>query len=483
MKTSMTADPRVIRDLLARQYAQPPLLIVVRELLQNAVDAGGEAPISLVVEAQKPGVFQIVCRDYGTGMSQEDVMNNLLVLGRSGKSNSSIGGFGVAGAVILGYNTRIRTRDLEIVSSDGEITIAPSEEWIQGTEVTVQGVPADPLGIRLTTLMVALSRVTATVRIDGWEADLPLPLSTIVRIGEGEEGRTRWEAHLVHPLRVTGSTDTITSAGVIVYRMGGLVQMVDDWQARSHPDTIVVDITTSARPGDEDYPLGLSREDLRGNIRTQINAALLPHIQNPLTSHQRGTSPPLPDVVEWEGRWISTGDNPPADPERICLSQRGKALSPIGIRCAVRRHYPPSGTEWRILDAWAKVVEIVARHVGPLRFSVGVLPTEDPTYASLESAGGQAFTFMLNVGRMELLSPSALPHVLFHLACHEAAHVEYPYHGEHHSARMAQLAMQAAGDFEKHSGAIRNALSGRKGPGAPKRAKASRSLLSQPRLL
>ena len=81
-------------ELLSKKLYSNPTLAVIRELISNAIDVSG-----CNIDIQAPSFLEptFIVRDYGTGLSREDVMTLYTTYGESTKrdTNSVIGGFGV----------------------------------------------------------------------------------------------------------------------------------------------------------------------------------------------------------------------------------------------------------------------------------------------------------------------------------------------------------------------------------------------------
>tara|TARA_B100002019_G_scaffold293499_1_gene321553 strand:- start:3115 stop:5406 length:2292 start_codon:yes stop_codon:yes gene_type:complete len=99
-------DMRYVASLLRNNYSNPPLA-VVREISANALDANKEANATRKVEITLPSKFQpnFCVRDFGSGLSKEDVFGLYSKYGKSTKrnSNSYIGAFGIGKFAPLSY--------------------------------------------------------------------------------------------------------------------------------------------------------------------------------------------------------------------------------------------------------------------------------------------------------------------------------------------------------------------------------------------
>jgi len=99
-------DMRYVASLLRNNYSNPQLA-VVREITANALDANIEAKAKRKVEISIPSRFSpnFCVRDFGSGLSQEDVFGLYSKYGKSTKrnSNSYIGAFGIGKFAPLSY--------------------------------------------------------------------------------------------------------------------------------------------------------------------------------------------------------------------------------------------------------------------------------------------------------------------------------------------------------------------------------------------
>lgn len=99
-------DMRYVASLLRNNYSNTRLA-VVREISANALDANAEAGVDRKIEVKLPTSMNptFAVRDFGGGLSQEDVFNLYSKYGKSTKrqSNNYIGAFGIGKFAPLSY--------------------------------------------------------------------------------------------------------------------------------------------------------------------------------------------------------------------------------------------------------------------------------------------------------------------------------------------------------------------------------------------
>ena len=104
-------DMRYIASLLRNNYSNP-LLATIREIVANALDVTK----SKKVEIQLPTKIEpnFIVRDYGCGLSEEDMLGLYTKYGKSTKrdSNESIGGFGIGRFAPLSYTDSFIVRSV-----------------------------------------------------------------------------------------------------------------------------------------------------------------------------------------------------------------------------------------------------------------------------------------------------------------------------------------------------------------------------------
>src|SRR5690349_20945960 len=95
-----------LMGLLTTLYADPELAII-REYSTNALDSHRQAGVGLPIEIVLPSQFErtFIVRDFGLGMSEEELTDNYSEYGFSSKreTNEATGMLGVGGKSALAY--------------------------------------------------------------------------------------------------------------------------------------------------------------------------------------------------------------------------------------------------------------------------------------------------------------------------------------------------------------------------------------------
>jgi hypothetical protein len=95
-------DMRYVASLLRSNYSDPQLAIQ-RELVANGIDVSDKVDVQLPTNLES----NFIVRDYGTGLSEEDMLGLYTKYGKSTKrtSNNYIGGFGIGRFAPLSYTS------------------------------------------------------------------------------------------------------------------------------------------------------------------------------------------------------------------------------------------------------------------------------------------------------------------------------------------------------------------------------------------
>ena len=273
--------------------------IAARECLQNSRDA-----VVAAIKAQQigrgEGRFEVAWdeaertltfADNGIGMSADDVLNRFLSLGSSGKagaasSGEAAGGFGVAKAVILGtsgsFRWELRTRDNRVVShgEDRDIEIFQLDPPVQGTVLRLFDVPEkyvryfsyarsqwEGVNERLKLVLGACDLDDVELRLNGEV----VPRLFDRRRGSRLADSAPWAPGTTARIRGHRRPHGDRSGGYWV-RLNGLFQFQEPSRRGDLPTDIVIDLSTTVRPGAEDYPLNAARDAIQGPARAKWDA-------------------------------------------------------------------------------------------------------------------------------------------------------------------------------------------------------------------
>jgi hypothetical protein len=104
-------DMRYIASLLRNNYSNP-LLATIREIIANALDVTKSKKVDIQLPTQIEPNF--IVRDFGCGLSEEDMLGLYTKYGKSTKreSNESIGGFGIGRFAPLSYTDSFIVRSV-----------------------------------------------------------------------------------------------------------------------------------------------------------------------------------------------------------------------------------------------------------------------------------------------------------------------------------------------------------------------------------
>jgi hypothetical protein len=414
-------SPKIISLLGASLYSLPLPVVLVRELLQNARDAqrraGTTTPIKITI-ARANGIISV--DDHGDGMSESDILDRFLTIGESAKQGAEVGGFGIAKVAIFSTkNWSVASRDNLLLSERMErglpmLKVKPRVGTCVSCTIDERIVECE---LQKILACLVLSDVAVTLTVDG--APVTLPHVTPSRRYDGGV----WQAA---PVTVEGVT---TLHGLNAYRLGGLVQYTEDWQL--HNTILVHDIPTTARPGDEDYPLTANREALASWYTDPLTPIANRLNENPLTARVQLTRPPQP-VYRYAGTSLTRAASYEPDP-----------VDSDDDPLIVRRDAPaPKPQTKRLLAAWRELLRLVT----PDReYCVGVIADPD-TVAEREilatsPAGGGIPCYYLHpeLAIQGVTTRDGLLLRLYALAVHEATHAAHDSHNERFTSAESQL--------------------------------------------
>lgn len=266
-------------------------VIAAREALQNSVDAIRAAVRARKLRAEegrfavtwRPDSRTLIFEDNGIGMDEATIEDKFLDLGSSGKTDAtssadSAGGFGVAKAVILGVSETFRwelhSRNNKVVwegfGGENPIFDAP---MLAGTRLTIFDIPRHFL-TRMDEATDQEVDLEERLRVMLGANDLPgielvlngakVPLLFSRRAGSKVAAGGNW-----------GPNTTATAkaykrpfgdrAGAYYVRLNGLFQFQSPARRGGKlRSDIVIDLSTTTRPGVAGYPINVARDDFQG---------------------------------------------------------------------------------------------------------------------------------------------------------------------------------------------------------------------------
>lgn len=119
-KVVVGQTPDFYREFMRRQYPGAINKAIVKETVQNSVDASRNIPGAVTDVEVNSAYRSIVVRDQGTGMTPEVLQNEFSKLGGSAKSEGSSGGMGTAKSAFLGNAENFALRTVAFDPSRGK---------------------------------------------------------------------------------------------------------------------------------------------------------------------------------------------------------------------------------------------------------------------------------------------------------------------------------------------------------------------------
>jgi hypothetical protein len=505
----VTLDPSMIRKVGRDTYSGDPLLIVARELVQNARDAalrkGVDPHISLEIRVirEESGVIRIVmvCEDNGIGMPPEDIVTKFLRIG-SGKGSltkvalpEETGYFGMAKVALMSCEYwSCRTLDWLVssrhVEEQREITRMPRR--LEGTRICVGVDTVDKFWCverALKDLLSYLITSEASVDLTVKEIDKTYSSNSARVVLDMKTGGLSQQNDIVLAYRddenQPGFTVSIVSdppilpqfeifeytiggdnlLGVFV-RLNGLTQY-EEWVSNGLTFLLIVDVVNCPNSLSPDsYPFNMSRESLKGKFNCAVHDAIKSFAKNPETTKAQSasnfeTSFEVVDGVLLEGV-CNLGVFAPTIPSHLqgksCTRDNALSITPSATKVEdptmvkakmlfeKRPRSSLGGYDWRMLMAWGEIVRLVED--SRMNFGIG-LTGDKYTKASRVVYEGTTFY---------LLNPSSIKGpktrlgkllCMWHLALHEVTHAFIGVHDEYFTIREGELASVCADHLEK----------------------------------
>jgi hypothetical protein len=478
------------------------LTMAAREALQNSTDA--------IRSLKRKGRFDIVYdeqartltfADDGCGMTRTTIFDKFLTLGESDKGGDAAGGFGVAKAVILGatgtFNWKLHTRDwlVQCSSIDADVQIEKSLKR-QGAEITLFDIP-DKYDWMHSSVTGEYGKITGR-------------LHTLLSLNSLPDVDLYLNSARVHPKYVCSevylqSLDwgygnsavvyqvrrDIPSETRIIVQLNGLYQHSTTLYVKGQFD-FVVNIATTNRPGEENYPFTASRDELRGPARYAMDA-----LHTRIVKQMQEMAPKEEEVLDVDifedadldalfadagfmglfaaalrkpsSRRFHTkrnedepmgapsfGDNYGQTPAFIAHvpDQQGNFGS---VRINLKTYDADKAAIFKeniaeyahVAQIWTAVLRVVAARCRVTsKFKTGFVLDPNVAAQVIEQKGTNNVTIYLNPEHFEkirTLGPEALAEFLANTAAHELAHIACPYGYASHGDKYIEI-REAFGD-------------------------------------
>ena len=473
-------DPRLLKLVGRKLYSSHPIPILVRELLQNSVDACRrkviEPDIRITIKQlnRDASDWLVSCEDNGIGMSAEQIVNDFLRLG--GKKEdwaNQTGGFGIAKAAILGCDDwKVRTLDnfldRNILHDGGEIQ---KRKMLEGTKITVR-IREHTWGSSITQALKMIYYSDVRVRLLVKEKTWPSYNFYDPNAGMPEvKGRPLSDDTL---MTVTGYLnlkfpeiiENLSETGLNIVRLNGLVQFFYGGRSDTRETNLVFDIKTDRTPEDNLYPFSISREKLSQGTEEVVQALVSAHNANVLQSISavaqeikaeetvtvipgkmlRGERDTTYTRHKAEGHGLGSLVTTKLNVEEKDLSRNGHD-SKEACLLVYRYKRDPEQRAWhaKLLLAWQDLIQLVA--ATDEEFGIGITSDEYMGACRMQ-LDGKIF-YILNPTlavpeRMYDQLPESIILSLWTLACHEATHRYVDDHNEWFTTTMNNIERDSA---------------------------------------
>ena len=485
MKARMSMDPGLMSLLGKKLYSKHPLPILVRELLQNSRDAiirkGISYPqIMITVDVQADNHILVSCTDNGIGMSEQELLDNFLCLGRSNKTgdSSSVGRFGIAKAALMrnpvwSVHTLDNYIDNRFFEQEEEWDIFKTE-MLEGTTITAT--ITEPLGWRVldeTKEMVYASDVDIVFSIykDGVQL-VDDPHAGFVHEKILLKSFSEWDLWGFEGVENGG----IFSEQRNYFRLNGLLQYAT-WGSSSRKTNLIVELHPTASPASDSYPLSMSRESISNeSIFREVAEQIAKHDDNPLTSKKMIVEVnEKPSDVLRNGNLLRGKRNQPEyikiapgysyiGQEILDAAYAGDAI--IGNSDNISEYAPaipdrpmPEAMllryydntirniyhDSKILAVWRKLLMTIADYNDT--FGIGLVGKQDVS-ASRAYLDGKWY-YLLNPAVMDrITNVTARVWMLYDMAVHEVCHYTEESHNELFTTKMHELKLATIMEIE-----------------------------------
>lgn len=274
--------------------------LAVRESVQNSLDAINKAIKAGQITADEAYIqidfqdSQLTIADNGIGMDIQTLHEKFLSLGGTTKGDeNSVGGFGIAKAVILGCGTdfKVETQDNVFTSEDLGKNPIQKTNFRQGTQITLYGVQTGKnttIADNPHTFVEAIkdyifsSDIEVKVTINGKTYDRYFKKSVKTRRSPGQFNIASDSIPDNTKLRVDVFKNKEDTCKYLYVQLRGLTQFKQylGWNANCD---IVVDFQTKLDPRSTEYPFSTNREGLKAQYQGILESIRDKVSQSPLS--------------------------------------------------------------------------------------------------------------------------------------------------------------------------------------------------------
>lgn len=435
MKHQIVTSPDLIRTLGKSLYTNRLDFILVRELLQNAIDASiNKEEINIVFNWKDNNTFELMVRDNGIGMTEEILLNVFLSIGSSYKpDNGSTGGFGIAKVALFSCNKwSVHTLDNYIDETLEHRKI----EFHQGTIVnaTIQLESNTYNWHKQDVIRLVHSNARENIILNGAQVESYNDIKII------KESKTEHGIDYTFGISQVGIENEYgwnenSKFGSIVYRINGLTQFIQDGnnELREKHRNLVIDFKGIGytSPRNNTYPLSLSRESINDSGLKTLVGDWLNSLAKDVNSQIQRTE----ENKELKTEWINERTG------LISRSSNGKL-------------YKPQTMERRIVNLWKNIIETIKSDIN---WSFAVT-NDETTKAFFQRAYGKNIVginaqVVLEELRYEIegKDTNSIIMYLWHMAVHEISHYYCNGHDENFSSRENDIALKSAWKMTENS--------------------------------
>lgn len=274
--------------------------LAVRESVQNSLDAIGKAIKAGQIKEEEAYIHidfdseKLVISDNGIGMDIQTLHEKFLNLGGTTKGDeNSVGGFGIAKAVILGCGTgfKVETQDNVLTSEDLGKNPIQKTTFRQGTQITLYGVQTgkhSTIADNPDTFLAAIkdyifsSDIAVEVLINGQKFESYFTKTVKTRRSPGQFNISSDSIPDNTKLKINVFKDKEDTCKYLYVQLRGLTQFKQylGWNANCD---IVVDFQTKLDPRSTDYPFSTNREGLKAQYQGILESIRDKVSQSPLS--------------------------------------------------------------------------------------------------------------------------------------------------------------------------------------------------------